>query len=80
MYTISQNWKWARKNHLLAIFSLILLQYHLHASVICAQATSSVSVYVQIQVLVPYFPPSFGTGTYLGTLLGTYCIYGMEQG
>ncbi|KAG2676907.1 hypothetical protein I3760_12G073300 [Carya illinoinensis] len=44
MYTISQNWKWARKNHLLAIFSLILLQYHLHASVICAQATSSVQI------------------------------------
>lgn len=55
MDTNSRNWKWARKNHLLAVVSLFLLQNHLHVSVMFVEAKTSVSVHVQLQVLAPPF-------------------------
>lgn len=60
MDTNSRNWKWARKNHLLAVVSLFLLQNHLHVSVMFVEAKTSVSVHVQLQVLAPpFFFPFF---------------------
>ncbi|XP_059442359.1 subtilisin-like protease SBT3.9 [Corylus avellana] len=44
MDTNSRNWKWARKNHLLAVVSLFLLQNHLHVSVMFVEAKSSVHI------------------------------------
>jgi hypothetical protein len=61
MDTNSRNWKWARKNHLLAVVSLFLLQNYLHVSVMFVEAKSSVSVHVQLQVLASstFFFPFF---------------------